>query len=276
MKQMFRMKISIPCLVSIAVILMIGCNSADEESSNDDENRIPAPVNLTFQVVNRFFHDTSAFTEGFSFYKGQLYESTGAPDSPSTSGTWIASIDLASGKYDKKVNLGKSYFGEGITFLNDQIYQLTWKSKKGFVYDAKTFKKIREFSYNSDGWGLTNDGTNLIMSTGSSNLYYLSPDSLKFIKMLAVQNNNNYQENLNELEYINGYIYANEWLTPNILKIDPATGYVVAKLNLSKQVSEIKSKYPGAEEMNGIAYDSTTRKTYITGKKWPDIYEIKW
>jgi glutamine cyclotransferase len=270
------MKRRFTSLVIIASIILFGCNNNEEDGSGDDENRIATPISLSFQVLNQYPHDTTAFTEGFAFYGGRLYESTGSPDSPSTSGTWIAAIDLNTGKYEKKIDLGRTYFGEGITFLHDQLYQLTWKNMKGFVYDARTFKKIREFTFKSEGWGLTNDGTNLIMSTGSSNLYYMSPDSLNFIKMLPVQDNNGYVPNLNELEYIGGYIYANEWLTPNILKIDPATGYVVARMDLSKQVAEIKNKYPGSEEMNGIAHDSTTQKTYITGKKWPVIYEIKW
>jgi len=144
------------------------------------------------------------------------------------------------------------------------------------VYDAATFKKLREFTYKGEGWGLTNDGTSLIMSNGTSNLYYLNPDSLTFIKMLAVQDNNGYVENINELEYINGFIYANKWLSGDILKIDPATGYVVGKMDLSRYSGEVKSKNSEAQEMNGIAYDSMSRKTYITGKKWPVIYEIKW
>jgi glutaminyl-peptide cyclotransferase len=265
-------------LLFACTIFLSSCTTGnDDDSSNDDDYFIPAPTIHSYQVINQFRHDTSAFTEGFTFYNGTLYESTGSPDSPqSSSGTWIAAIDLQSGKYERKIDLGRTYFGEGITFLNDKIYQLTYKEKKGFVYDAKTFKKIREFNYQSEGWGLTNDGSHLIMSTGTSNLYYLNPDSLTFIKMLAVQDNNGYASNLNELEYINGFIYANQWLTGNILKIDPATGYVVGKFDLSKQVAEVKNRHPAAEEMNGIAYDSTTKKTFVTGKKWPVIYEIRW
>ena len=266
-------------LALIATLLIFACNQNEDgsDSTSDNLDVIPAATNLSYQIVNQFKHDTSAFTEGFTFHNGKLYESTGSPDSPvTTSGTWIASIDLATGKYEKKVDLGKSVFGEGITFLNGRVYQLTYKNNKGFVYDAGSFKKLSEFPYKGEGWGLTNDGKNLIMSNGTSNLYYINPDSLNFIKMLAVQDNNGYVSDINELEYIGGFIYANKWLTGNILKIDPATGYVVAKLDLSKQVSEIKSKSPQAEEMNGIAYDSLSRKTYITGKKWPVIYEIKW
>lgn len=256
-------------------LLLVGC--ADEDNRNyTDEHHVKAPVNLSFQVVNQFPHDTAAFTEGFSFYAGELYESTGSPSSPPTNGTWIAKLDLATGQYDRKVDLGTSYFGEGMTFLNDKVFQLTWTTKKGFIYDAKTFKKLGEFSYASEGWGLTNNGIHLIMSTGSNNLYFLDPESLQFVRTLAVQDNKGFVSNLNELEYIEGYVYANQWMTPYILKIDPQTGHVVAKMDFTRQVNEIKSKHPYAEEMNGIAYDSLSRKTYITGKKWPFVYEIKW
>lgn len=273
------MKKGVYSLILISGMFILSCSDSDGGEGSGDEGNpaIPPPVNMTFQVINQFPHDTSAFTEGFSIYEGKLYESTGSPDPPAvTSGTWIASIDLQTGKYDKKINLGKTHFGEGITFLNGKLYQLTYRGKIGFVYDAKTFKKIREFRYETEGWGLTNDGKSLIMSTGSSNLYYIDPDSLKFTRMLAVQNNNGFANNLNELEYIGGFIYANEWLTGNILKIDPATGYVVGKMDLSRQVTEVKNRYRGAEEMNGIAHDTATGKTYITGKNWPVIYEIKW
>jgi glutaminyl-peptide cyclotransferase len=272
-------KCRIASLALVAVIILYGCNVNDEV---DDENSgnldvVPAPINLSYQIINQFSHDTSAFTEGLAFHDGKLFESTGSPDSGVlTSGTWVASIDLKSGKYDKKIELGKSVFGEGITFLNGRLYQLTYRQNKGFVYDAKNFKKLGEFSYKGEGWGLTNDGKNLIMSNGTSNLYYLNPDSLTFIKMLAVQDNNGYVSDINELEYINGFIYANRWLTGNILKIDPATGYVVGKMDLSRHVTDVRNRSRQAEEMNGIAYDSSSQKTYITGKKWPVIYEIKW
>jgi glutaminyl-peptide cyclotransferase len=264
-------------LVSI-ILTACGDNDSSTDAPDDQPSNssVPTPINLSFQIANELPHDTSAFTEGFTFYQGKLYESTGSPDSPSNSGSWIGEVDLKTGKVTKKVDLGRSYFGEGIAFFNDKVYQLTWQTKKGFIYDAKTFKKIREFSYGSEGWGMTHDGQHLIMSTGSSNLYYLSPDSLSFIKQLAIQDNNGYVGSINELEYINGFIYANQWLTSNILKIDPATGYVVGRFDLSAQLAQVKAKYSGSEEMNGIAYDSATQKTYITGKKWPVIYEIKW
>lgn len=271
------MKQSFPALVSIFLCALWSCGNNDQPKSDDNENQIPAPVVLSFQVVNQFPHDTSAFTEGFTFYNGQLFESTGSPDDHvNHSGTWVAGIDLKTGRYERKVDLGRTIFGEGITFLNGKLYQLTYKSQKGFIYDAKTFKKIGEFPYKSEGWGLTTDGNSLIMSAGTSNIYYLTGDSVRFTKMLPVQDNNGYVGDINELEFIDGYIYANKWLTNEILKIDTATGYVVGKFDLSKQAAEAKSKYPGAMELNGIAHDSSTHKTYITGKKWPVIYEIKW
>lgn len=269
------MKKSFTLLVLLGFVLA-GCGSEDDQAAGDEGNSVPAPINLSFQVVNQYPHDEEAFTEGLCFYNGQLFESTGAPDEPANNGTWIAAVDLKTGKYDRKVDLGKSVFGEGITFLNGNVYQLTYKSQKGFVYDAKTFKKVREFGYKSEGWGLTNDGNHLIMSAGTSNIYYLTSDSLRFVKMLPVQDNKGFVESINELEFINGYIYANRWLTNEILRIDPNTGYVTGKMDLTRQVNEVKSKHPGAMELNGIAFDSTSGKTYVTGKKWPVIYEIKW
>ncbi len=263
-----------------SALFITACNNNDDQttgdSSSQEEFHISAPIIINYQIVNQFPHDTLSFTEGLNFHDGQLYESTGAPDDPATNGTWIGPLDLQTGRYEKKVDMGKSYFGEGTTFLNGKLYQLTYRSQIGFVYDARTFKKLRSFTYKGEGWGLTNDGKHLIMSNGSSNLYYLNPDSLSFLSKLSVQDDTGYVSNINELEYIDGYIYANKWLTGYILKIDPKTGYVVGKLDLSKVYNEIKTRYPNAEEMNGIAYDSTGKKAYITGKKWPFIYQLSW
>ena len=144
------------------------------------------------------------------------------------------------------------------------------------MYDARTFKKLKEFTYNSaEGWGLTNDGKNLIMSDGTSSLSYLDPETLKMLNVVGVSDNNGAVGNINELEYINGSIYANQWLTPYILKIDPSSGKVVGRMDFTKMIDQVKSQYPAAEEFNGIAYDSTTQKVYVTGKKWPKVYEIK-
>ncbi len=265
-------KLPIPLL--IIALSIFSCTDSDQDHT-DDAHRIATAPFITFSIVNTIPHDTAAFTEGLSFYKGRLFESTGSPAIPSNNGTWIGEIDLATGAVSKKIDLGNSYFGEGMTFLQDRVYQLTYQSGKGFVYDAANFRKIREFSYKGEGWGLTHDGSSLIMSAGTSNLYYIHPDSLNFFKMLAVQDHNGYVSDLNELEYIDGYIYCNKWQTPHILKIDPATGYVAGVLDFTKLVNEIRTKYPYAEEMNGIAHDPESKKTFVTGKKWPFLYEIR-
>jgi glutamine cyclotransferase len=189
--------------------------------------------------------------------------------------SWMGPVDLQTGKGERKIILGKQYFGEGISIFNGKIYQLTYQNHIGFVYDAKTYKKISEFSFPGEGWSLTHDSTNLIMSDGTSKLQYLDPNTLKVIKIVGVEDNNGPVGNINELEYINGYIYANRWYTNEIVKIDTANGHVVGKIDLSNLDTEVKRKYTGAETANGIAYDEASGKMYVTGKCWPNLYEIK-
>ncbi len=265
------------CYIVAFSVILFACSDTDSEGdvSGTDESISAAPV-IPFSIVNEFPHDTGSYTEGLTFYNGQLYEGTGASPTVSNSGTWIGPVDISSGKIEKKVDLGTQWFGEGITFLNDKVYQLTYQTKKGFVYDAKSFKKLKEFTFNSaEGWGLTNDGKQLIMSDGTSSLSFLDPETFKVMNVIGVSDNNGPVGNINELEYINGSIYANQWLTPYILKIDPASGKVTGRMDFSKMIDQVNNLYPGAEEFNGIAYDSTTQKVYVTGKKWPRLYEIK-
>lgn len=270
--------------VSIAVIVIFNTLAACNESGSNttdnnpgNTNAVAPPPAIQYAVVNKFPHDTSYFTEGFEFYKGQLFESSGgnADESPYPSEFGIA--DLKTGKVTTKVQLDKAkYFGEGITVFNDKIYQLTWTSQVGFVYDANTFKKIKEFKIPAkEGWGLTHDSANLIMSDGTSNLYYLSPDSLKLLNILRITDNSGPVPNINELEYINGYIYANQWETAYILKIDPATGKIVGRLDMEPLQKEASALRPGADVLNGIAFDSANNKILVTGKRWPYVYEIK-
>lgn len=270
-------KVSIAAIVfftALAACNEAGTNNTDNTGSN---NAAPAPPAIQYAVVNKFPHDTSYFTEGLEFYKGQLFESSGgnAEESPYPSELGIA--DLKTGKVTTKVQLDKTkYFGEGITIFNDKLYQLTWTSEVGFIYDANTFKKLGEFKLPSkQGWGLTHDSASLIMSDGSSNLYYIRPDSIKLLNVLRVTDNNGPVPNLNELEYINGYIYANQWETSYILKIDPASGKVVGRIDLETLQREASSLRPGADVLNGIAFDSANNKILVTGKRWPFIYEIK-
>lgn len=211
-----------------------------------------------------------------TFYDGFLYESTGAPDHIPYTETLIVKKDLKTQKDTVVVSLRKSVFGEGITILNDKIYQLTYQSKNGYVYDLNTYKKINTFTIQTkEGWGITNDGESLILSDGSSALNFVDPESFEYKYRLSVKDNGTPLNNINELEYINGYIYANVWFSSYIVKIDPRNGDVIGKLNLTDLCNKIKQYYPESNTLNGIAYDKKSDKIYITGKLWPHMYEIK-
>jgi glutamine cyclotransferase len=260
-------------------LLFIACEEA--EKRQDPALKAPdqtktTPV-LPYKLINTFPHDTVSFTEGFLFHEGKLYESIAGMDYLPATESAFGILDLQTGKLDVKVKLDKSiYFGEGIVVLNGKIYQLTYKNQTGFIYDAKTYKKTGQFSFqNKEGWGLTTDGKHLIMSDGTYNLTYLDPDNQNVIKVLAVTEKGYGVDHLNELEYINGFLYANVWMTNNIVKIDPETGEVLAKVELDELNVNAKRKYVRSLEMNGIAYDSLTDRILVTGKLWPYVYELQ-
>jgi len=205
-----------------------------------------------------------------------MFESTGSPEEYPDAESLVGIIDPHTGKMDRKIQLDKEkYFGEGIVFLKDRLYQLTYLNRKGFIYDAATFKKTGEFNYaNQQGWSLTTDGARLIMSDGTDTLSYLDPVSCKPTGILKVTMNGLPRDSLNELEYIKGFIYANVWYTDYILKIDPATGKVVGRIDLSSIVADARNKNPQANVLNGIAYDAASDRIYVVGKRWPNIYQI--
>jgi len=268
------------CL-AVLIAALAGCNNNPAPSTLPDEagSAGAAPPILGYTVVNMYPHDTFFFTEGLEFYNGQLFESSGSGNGEDQKPLYASAfgvLDLKTGKVAKKVELNNTtYFGEGITFFQGKIYQLTWKNEKGFIYDAKTFKQLQEFAYQGFGWALTHDSTRIIMSDGTSNLRFLDPVTLRVQGILSVIDNNGPVANVNELEYINGVLYANQWLTNYILKIDLGSGRVVGKLNLDNLDAEAKKKFPGARELNGIAYHAATNSLYVTGKCWPTMYEIK-
>ena len=268
-------------IVAVAVLLAACSNNTDVAHDNTGAVTDNTPAAINYSVVNMYPHDVTSFTEGLLINNGQLYESTGGQREENDFKSWFGPVDLHSGKPLKKILLDANYFGEGINIINGKIYQLTWKDQKGFVYDAKTLKKLRTFTFgevgwdNKEGWALTNDGASLIMSDGTNKLRYIDPETLKILKIISVEDNNGPVENVNELEYINGFIYANQWGTNYILKIDPASGKVVGRLDFSSLYNEVKIKYPQSLEMNGIAYDSAAKKIYVTGKAWPGLYEVR-
>jgi glutamine cyclotransferase len=236
----------------------------------------PTPALINYTLLNAHPHDTSFFTEGLEFNNGQLFESSGGQKEETPHPSAFGVLDLSTGKVSKKVELDNAtYFGEGITVFNGKIYQLTWRNQKGFIYDAKTFKKIREFDYQGDGWGLTHDSSHIIMSDGSSNLKFLDPESLKVVSIISVVDNNGPVSNVNELEFIDGFIYANVWQQDHIIKIDPSSGKVVGRINLDSLVRDVRTKSANADFLNGIAYNPATKTIFVTGKLWPLIYEIK-
>ncbi len=250
-----------------------GTGATPEANQSKSANSVPS---LNFALVKTLPHDTNSFTEGFLVHNGQLFESTGASDGLDQTRSLFGIVNLKTGRIETKAELDrKLYFGEGIVFLKNKVYQLTYKNQIGFIYDANTFKKTGQFSYlNKEGWGLTTDGTSLIMSDGTDKLTYFDPLDLKVVKTLSVSNNGYAEDNLNELEYIRGYLYANIWTKNYLVKIDPVSGKIVGLLDLSSLYYEAKKKYSNSMEMNGIAYDSLTDKIYVTGKLWPAIYQI--
>jgi glutamine cyclotransferase len=266
-------------------VIFISLVFACKDSSSTSENSGPAadlattnePPPITYTILNALPHDQNSYTEGLLMHDGKLYESSGAPEEYEKTRSIVGIVDPATGKIAVKAELDrKTFFGEGITILGDKLYQLTWTNKKGFIYDLKTFKKTGEFSFPSkEGWGMTTDGKSLIMSDGSSNLTFLDPQTFKTSRILGVTDNNGPVGNINELEFVHGNILANIYQTPYIIRIDANTGRVLGKADFSSLYKEVKSKNPDVDYMNGIAFDSATNKIYITGKLWPNIYEVR-
>lgn len=264
------MKKIIPLLFLMSII---GCKSKDKDKTNNITTVPDQPKNISYSIISSYPHDTSSFTQGLIIYNGVLYESTGGQNNNANQ---IMKVDMKTGKPQKLAFIDKNkYFGEGITILRDTVYQLTWKARTVFVYSLKDFRKIKEYSINTEGWGITTDGKDLIVSDGTTNLYYYDPSTFKLLKTQEITEGGSLSYNLNELEYIDGFVYANQWQYPYILKIDPATGKVIGKADLNDVWNRVKAIDPTADVPNGIAYDSVTKKIYVTGKLWPSLFEIQ-
>jgi glutamine cyclotransferase len=220
-----------------------------------------------YRVVADFPHDKNAFTEGFVFFDGYLYEGTGLNGKSS-----VRQQNLTSGEMLQSVALPQQYFGEGITILGDKVYQLTWQSRKGFVYDLD-FEQVQEFGYSTEGWGLTHNGSHLIMSDGTSSLYFIDPANFSVVGQVQVKDGGNIVPKLNELEYINGEVWANVWQTDLVARISPHSGEVLGWVDFTGILTS--AERVGTDVLNGIAFDPDSDRILVTGKYWPKIFQVE-
>lgn len=228
----------------------------------------PEPLAYTFTVVNHWPHDPSAFTEGLIYDGGTLYESTGL-----NGASTLRKVDLQTGQVTASLALAPEYFGEGMTLFDGKLIQLTWQSHTGFVYDLACFCQVGSFTYDGEGWGLTHDDHTLIMSDGTEHIRFLDPQTFAVVRTITVSNHGVPLANLNELEYINGEIYANVWQTDQIVRIDPASGAILGWIDLTGLLPNAE-RGPAVDVLNGIAYDAATDRLFVTGKNWPELFQI--
>ena len=228
------------------------------------------PVRYRYTIVNVFPHDDHAYTQGLVFHDGLFFEGTGL-EGQST----LRKVELSTGSVVKRHGLESTLFGEGITIFQNKIYQLTWKSKVGFIYDLETFRQEGKFYYNTEGWGLTTMGDKLVMSDGTNKLYIVDPATFAVSKTLEVYDNQSVVVNLNELEFIDGEIWANIYTTDLIARIDPASGKVTGYVDLTGLLSGSERRSDGNDVLNGIAWDEATERIFVTGKNWPKLFQIK-
>lgn len=261
---------------SAALVILAACNSGGKNEPIEDDSikTKPIPV-IAYNVIAQYPHDTSAYTQGLEFYNGKLYESTGDYQNSS-----LRVTDYKTGKVEKKHLMGSDkIFGEGITIFNNKIYQLTWENHLVYVYEVNNINKpVQTINWPYDGWGITHNATDLIISDGSAKLYFVNPDDFRLKSTIAVTENGSPVYQINELEYIDGFVFANLYQKDIIVKIDPSSGFVVGKMDCTG----IKEKFfadqiipDRTDVLNGIAYDSATNKFLITGKRWPKMFELK-
>ena len=264
------MKCLLSCVVFVVLSGFILCSSwsGTPYQQRDAHIRFDVPV-YSYRIVKTYPHDRNAFTQGLVFEKGYLYEGTGLQGASS-----IRQIDLKTGRVLKIHSLNSRFFGEGITIFGNKIIQLTYTSHVGFVYDKNSFKLIKEFAYPTEGWGLTHNGKWLIMSDGTSTLHFLDPTTFKKVKMITVHDQRGAITALNELEFVQGEVFANIWQEDRIARIDPATGQVTGWIEL-QGLLKYSDRTGETDVLNGIAYDAARHRLFVTGKLWPKLFEIE-
>lgn len=262
--------------ITFLIVNLLLCSACDAHQAavpdypQQQQTTVPFRVqNFTYEIINAYPHDPEAFTQGLVYHQGVLYESTGLNGSSS-----LRQVDLTTGQVTKIVNVPSQYFAEGLVLFNNRLYQLTWLSQLAFVYDLSSFGMQKTFNYSGEGWGLTHDGHSLIMSNGSNQISFLDPETFHVQRTISVTDNNVPVRQLNELEYIKGQIFANIWQTDRIARIDPQTGRVTGWVNLAGLLSYEDRNRP-VDVLNGIAYDETNDRLFVTGKLWPKLFEIR-
>lgn len=242
---------------------------AQKRGSATGEKQATALKYYTFRIVAELPHSTSDYTQGFQYADGKFWEGTGGYGS-----SQLKVYAPYEGSPEREVSLDRKYFGEGITLFGDEVYQLTWLKGRALVYDRKTLRKVREYSYDGEGWGLTTDGKVLYMSDGTGTITLRDPESFKPVGTIKVTVGNRKADQLNELEWIGGEIWANVYMTDNIYRIDPATGRVVGIIDLAGLQSPLDVAY-NTDVLNGIAHDPATGRIWLTGKNWNKIYQVE-
>jgi glutamine cyclotransferase len=257
-------------LLALAPILFLlaGCDQSPAPTSVLPANG-PSSNFSSYEIVHTYPHDRGAFTQGLLYLNGELYESTGLNGESS-----LRKVDLETGKVLQRIDVPSQYFAEGLAALNGKLYQLTWQHHTAFRYDLNTLALEMQYSYPGEGWGLTTDGRQLILSDGTDQIRFLDPLTFQPTRTIQVTDAGRPVERLNELEYIKGEIYANIWMTDYVVRIDPATGHVLGTIDFSGLLKSADHD-TNTDVLNGIAYDPATDRLFVTGKKWPKLFEVK-
>ncbi|MBU2008839.1 MAG: glutaminyl-peptide cyclotransferase [Chloroflexi bacterium] len=253
-------------VTSLLVLPLASCSGLPMSPGPATVQAVPI---YTYEIINTYPHDQKAFTQGLVFSGGALYEGTGLYGAST-----LRRVDLETGEVLQIRKLPEQLFGEGITIWRDRIIQLTWREGIGFVYDKNSFELLEQFTYSTEGWGITHDGNHLVMSDGTSTLYFLHPDNFKETGRIEVSDNFGPVTRLNELEYVRGEIYANVWLTNRIARLSPTTGKVIGWIEMDGLLGQEELREP-VDVLNGIAYDAENDRLFVTGKLWPKVFEIK-
>jgi len=267
-------RINILTIILFSLVIYACTNQPKVRNNNTSEPGVETPSLITFSIVDTIKHDTSAYTQGLIVYKGDLLESTGL-----VRRTLIRKIDTLNGQTKTLyAKYNQDIFGEGITLLGEELFQLTYRNNLVYVFDVKDFSKpVKTFNWEREGWGCTTDSTSIIISDGSSSLFFVDPNTFKIEREIKVNDNLGEVDNLNELEYINGYIYANRWHSNKIYKISPENGDVVGLMHFDGIIQMYDPEFMdnGENVLNGLAWDRKNETLFITGKNWPIIFKVK-